>query len=215
MTSSQIVGRKHAIVYVRILIGYGIALLLLAALYLFLSSLSPRSIPSVVPLLTLGLIAVVAFFGLLSWMDERRFSWTVADEVLELRTGWLPWRTRYFSIEYETIFESYYTDGLLGQMLHYGTCVIRRTEGVTSKTEEPYVSNVKTLVRAINAKVKERREMLRQPMMVAAGATAVPLQSKSIAEQIRELALLKADGTITQEEFETVKRSILQSGVSA
>ena len=163
MAVSQVVGKKHAIAYLRILIGYGFWFLLFTAVFLWLGTTTSFQVPVALALVPLALMGLTAFGGLRSWMETKRFSWTVTDEGVDIHSGWFSWQRTKFDMPFDTIFEAYYTFGLLAKMFHYGHCVIRRTEGVTSATEAKFMANPGKLVGAINQGVKEFRDRARQP----------------------------------------------------
>lgn len=216
MAASELVGRKHAIVYLRALIGFAIWFSIFGWLFVWLATTTRFHVPPMLVLVVLGLVGLTLLFFLLSWMDVRSFTWTVTDGHVELHSGWLFWRKTSFNIPYETIFEAYYTFGFFAKILHYGHCVIRRTEGVTSTTGATYMAVPEKLVGAINAKVKEYRARAWQPIAMVAPAVAPAFgPAKTAVQQIGELAALKRDGAITTEEFEVMKKKIIQGKATA
>lgn len=211
MATDEIVARKHWIAYVGILLGYGIwFLILLGALLLIGTYQRDQPILAYVGLFVLVVLAASIFFFVWSWLDTKHFTWTAEEEKLVLRSGTMPWQKSEFGISYDTIFESYIQFGLVSKIFGYCECVIRRTEGVTTQTTASHMTNGEEVSRKINRKIKEVKALRYAGPQMISEAPRVE-SAKSQAEQLRELATLKADGTITAEEFDLMKRKIIQT----
>ncbi|MEW5979247.1 MAG: PH domain-containing protein [Acidobacteriota bacterium] len=194
MESTQCVGRKHKIVY--LWLAFTTALLVL----LCLSALTVPDVQRNLSGLVFLIVVVLLIRALAKWLYLRSFSWTVMDEQVVIKRGWLPWRKLHFEIPIDTVFEAYYTFGLFGRLFNFGHCTLRRTEGVTSEFSETYMARAEELVRLINRKVREFKKQQKQ---------APSVSTRSEVEELKELALLKADGSISAQEYETLKRKIV------
>lgn len=218
MAENEIVARKHWIAYLKTIVGYGIWFLILLAVLSFLffapreatHSLEDNAAAQIVGVIVLVVFALSAFFFLLAWMNIKNFTWTAEEERLVLRSGWLPWQRSEFGIPYDTIFESYVRFGFLDKIFGCRDCVIRRTEGVTSESVASHMTNGELISGKINRKVKELRALRHHPAPMISEAPHVG-PAKSTAEELKDLAALKASGVLTAEEFDLMKRKILQS----
>lgn len=216
MATDEIVARKHWIAYLKILLGYGIWFLILLAAFIAAGMARPgqeyMTGLEIVAVILLAVMAISAFFFLWSWMDTRRFTWTAEEEGVVRRCGWMPWQRSTFTYPYDTIFEVFYNDNILGHYIGYCDITIRRAEGVTSNVVATKMKNGKEMVRTIEQRIKEAKALQHispAPMMISEAPHVEPV--KSHTEQLRDLAALKADGTITHEEFELMKRKIIQA----
>lgn len=214
MAENDIVARKHLIVYLRILLGYGIWFLVLLTAFVYVGTVRPgpeyTTAIGIIMIVILAVLAISFFFFVWSWMDTKRFTWTAGEEGVTRRCGWMPWQRSTFTYPYDTIFEAYYTDNIVGHYIGSHTITIRRTEGVTSNIVAASMQNAKEIVQKVNQRVKEAKALQHVspvPMMVSEAPRAET--GKSQAEQLRDLASLKADGTITDEEFNLMKRKII------
>lgn len=222
MATDEIVARKHWFAYLKILLGYGIWFLILVVALAAAIAGASRSNPSyesesthaLVAIVVLVVMAISVILFLWSWMDTKRFTWTAEEERLVLRSGWMPWQRSEFGIAYDTIFESYFEANILDHFIGSSDITIRRTEGVTSKNVATNMKNGEEVSGMINRKIKETKALrYAAPQLLSQMISEAPHvgQGKSLAEQLKELAVLKADGTITAEEFELMKRKIIQA----
>ncbi|HZY71907.1 MAG TPA: PH domain-containing protein [Edaphobacter sp.] len=215
MATGEIVARKHWIAYLRILLGYMLWFSILLAVLLLIASWRPTdaqeyNLARILGGIDLIVIAASLFFFVWAWMDIKRFTWTAEEERLVLRSGWVPWQRTEFGIPYDTIFESYVRFGFFDKLFGCRDCVVRRTEGVTSETTATRMIHGEAISQAINRKAKEARALrYAGPQMMISQMPSVEAV-KSPAEQLRDLAALKADGTITAEEFDLIKRRVIQ-----
>jgi uncharacterized membrane protein YdbT with pleckstrin-like domain len=132
----------------------------------------------------------------------RTIKWIVTDEGVTVKQGILPWAKIDFLHPYDTIFEAYYGFGFFAKLFGYGTCHIRRTEGSTTEISEEKMQSAGKIVGLINDRLKElKRQMQGQ---------GTPAAARTDAEELAHLAQLKQDGAITAEEFETMKRKVIE-----
>ena len=193
MESAEFIGKKHSIVYIRMLLGtaFWVGLLLLLAT---VKDIRPYS---QWVLLLVGLVLLSAAFR---WLELMSIAWVVTAEDVIVQGGWLPWKKYRFEIPINSVFEAYYSIGFWAKLFNYGHCTIRRTEGTTSSFHERYLTRPQQLVGLINQKVKEFKKRSGRP-----GVT----QPASAVDQLKDLATLKADGSITGAEYEVMKQRII------
>jgi len=149
-----------------------------------------------------GINVYLVFRAIYSLFYIRTLQWIITDEGVRIKAGILPWRQTNIFHPYETIFEAYYEFGFFAKLLKYGECSIRRTEGITTAISEIRMHNAAKITGLINEKLK----LLRKETKGQAFAPA----AKTDTEELAHLGQLKADGTISAEEFETMKRKIIE-----
>jgi len=193
MESAEFIGKKHSIVYIRMLLGtaFWVGLLLLLAT---VKDIRPYS---QWVLLLVGLVLLSAAFR---WLELRSIAWVVTAEDVIVQGGWLPWKKYRFDIPINSIFEAYYSIGFWAKLLNYGHCTLRRTEGTTSAFSVTYLARARELTGLINQKVKQYRKRQEQPAVKRAGGDV---------DELKDLASLKANGSITGAEYETMKQRII------
>lgn len=139
--------------------------------------------------------------GVIRIMQVNSVKWTFTGELLIVQKGILPWTRTYLEIPVFDIYESLMNFGMLGHFLKYGNITIRRTEGITSKISEAALVNANELSMKINTAVRQfkmGKNGIVTPSPVPAG--------KSVAEELKHLAELKASGNLTQEEYDVLKK---------
>ncbi|PYO43909.1 MAG: hypothetical protein DMD29_01240 [Gemmatimonadetes bacterium] len=193
MESAEFIGKKHSIVYIRMLLGtaFWVGLLLLLAT---VKDIRPYS---QWVLLLVGLVLLSAAFR---WLELRSIAWVVTAEDVIVQGGWLPWKKYRFEIPINSVFEAYYSIGFMAKLLNYGHCTLRRTEGTTSSFSVTYLARARELTGLINQKVKQYRKRQEQPAVKRAGGDV---------DELKDLASLKANGSITGAEYETMKQRII------
>jgi len=193
MESAEFIGKKHSIVYIRMLLGtaFWVGLLLLLAT---VKDIRPYS---QWVLLLVGLVLLSAAFR---WLELMSIAWVVTAEDVIVQGGWLPWKKYRFEIPINSVFEAYYSIGFLAKLLNYGHCTLRRTEGTTSSFSVTYLARARELTGLINQKVKQYRKRQEQPAVKRAGGDV---------DELKDLASLKANGSITGAEYETMKQRII------
>ena len=193
MESAEFIGKKHSIVYIRMLLGtaFWVGLLLLLAT---VKDIRPYS---QWVLLLVGLVLLSAAFR---WLELMSIAWVVTAEDVIVQGGWLPWKKYRFEIPINSVFEAYYSIGFWAKLLNYGHCTLRRTEGTTSSFSVTYLARARELTGLINQKVKQYRKRQEQPAVKRAGGDV---------DELKDLASLKANGSITGAEYETMKQRII------
>ena len=193
MESIELIGKKHRIVYIELLLGTGTLVALLLAL---------RTVRDIRPYSQwiLLLVAVVVLRAAFTWLRLQSIAWVVTGEDVIVKGGWLPWTKSQFAVPVDSIFEAYYSIGFWAKVLNYGHCTIRRTEGTTSSFRETYLARPKELVGLINQKVRDFKKRQVRP------GTAPPVNE---VDELKSLAALKANGSITGAEFDAMKQRII------
>lgn len=197
--SALLVARKSLMAYVRSVIG-SILLLLACAIptaFAFLSGYPLFAYAGAV------ICFLVLLGGVLNLAYLASVRWTVDEEEVHVFEGVLPWAKRDFTYPYETIFESYYTYGFFAKLFGYGTLYLRLTDGVSSAVSESHMKDALKAVRSINSKVQELRKSQGQ------NTVTVSPEGKSQVEELTSLAALKANGDISAEDYEIMKRRII------
>src|SRR2546425_2154239 len=193
MESIELIGKKHRIVYIELLLGTGTLVALLLAL---------RTVRDIRPYSQwiLLLVAVVVLRAAFTWLRLQSIAWVVTGEDVIVKGGWLPWTKSQFAVPVDSIFEAYYSIGFWAKVLNYGHCTIRRTEGTTSSFRETYLARPKELVGLINQKVRDFRKRQVRPV------AAPPVNE---VDELKSLATLKANESITGAEFDAMKQRII------
>jgi Short C-terminal domain len=185
--------RKHSVAYVRWAIGTAI----LVGVPVAIAAATSGGLR-----IAFGVVALlVAGRRLHTFLILRSFRFTVTENDVTTAAGVLPWRKFYVTMPYETIFEAIYQHGVLGHFLHYGSVMVRRSEGMTTAWRETRVRDGHVLARLINDQLAQHRATLKPRTATAARADGV--------ESLAELAKLRANGDITREEYELMKAKII------
>lgn len=210
MATDRIVATKSKVLYVRLILGA----LTWVALWLGVVSLVSALFKSAHvavhestfgPWTFLG-VGLIVLWAIPKWLTVSSTSWSVDDEWVTIREGWLPWARKVFEIPFDTIFEAFWQAGFLGHFLGYAHCTIRRTEGNTTALVLTYARNSRDLVGAINEKVNDLRKA-RRPAETAAS------EPPNTADEIAKLVRLRDQGDINEEEFAALKKKLVDPAV--
>jgi len=193
MESAEFIGKKHRIVYIRMLLGtaFWVGVLLLLAT---VKDIRPYSQWVLLPV---GLVLLSAAFR---WLELRSIAWVVTAEDVIVQGGWLPWKKYQSHLPIDTIFEAYSGIGFWAKLLNYGHCTLRRTEGTTSSVSVRYLARARELTGLINQKVRDYRKRQERSAVTRSG---------SDVDELKDLASLKANGSISGAEYETMKQRII------
>lgn len=134
---------------------------------------------------------------------NSRVEWVFENNVLTTKSGLLPWRRTEFGIDISQIYEAYFTKSFMGTILGFGGIHIRRTDGVTSKIFQYSMNNHKKMVSEINKAISTNK-------INRIEKSEVIISKESLTDELRKLADLNKDGVITDEEFEKLKRKIIE-----
>ncbi len=150
-----------------------------------------------------GVNVYVVLMAIYSLFYIRTIQWIISDEGVRIKGGILPWRKNDILHPYETIFEAYYEFGFFAKLFRYGECSIRRAEGITTAISEKRMHNAARITGLINEKLQLVRKEIR-------GKVATTPTVRTDTEELAHLGQLKTDGTISMEEFEIMKRKIIE-----
>ena len=134
---------------------------------------------------------------------NSRVEWIFENNVLTTKSGLLPWRKTEFETDISQIYEAYFTKSFMGTILGFGGLNIRRTNGVTSKIFQFSMNNHKKMVSEINKAISTNKTNRHEK-------SEVITSKESLTDELRKLADLNKDGVISDEEFEKLKRKIIQ-----
>lgn len=151
----------------------------------------------------------VLIFGL--WILYKSFrriilnskvEWLFENNVLTIKSGLLPWKKSIFSVDSSHIYEAYFTKTFIGSILGFGGLHIRRTDGVSSAFYQYTMTNHKKLIKSINDSLVEvkKNQDLKPELAVT---------KESLPDELRKLADLNKDGIISDEEFEKLKKQLI------
>jgi hypothetical protein len=170
----------------------------------------------------LWVLALIRGIYRLAYLSTVR--WVVGPEGLTVARGILPWRKWNRFAPWSTIFEAFYTKSFIGHFLGYGTVTVRRAEGVTSAWKETRMQGSHQLTGTINAALAQHRNLMAPaPMAAPPPAPAAvpapapePMASAAASptpwagtDSLSDLARLKANGDITEEEYARLKARII------
>lgn len=134
-------------------------------------------------------------------------TWTVLPDGLRIRGGILPWRATDWHNPWPALFESSYRHGFFGFLLNYGTCLVTRSEGVTTNQTENRMHDAKRLSGMINTGIANQRARM-VPVAAPAPAPAAAVRSDPVAG-LTDLARLLANGDISRAEYDTLKARLI------
>ncbi|KQU67511.1 hypothetical protein ASD62_13680 [Phycicoccus sp. Root563] len=199
-TSGGVVFRKSLIAYLYTIVG---TVLLAGFLGLVAAGLSGGAKTFV----TLLVVAVLVR-GAYRVAYLHSVTWTVLPEGLRIRGGILPWKALDWHNPWPALFESSYRHGFFGFVLNYGTCVVRRSEGVTTNQTENRMHDAKRLSGMINTGIANHRAR-----MVPVAAPPPPTPTAAVRPDpvagLTDLARLLANGDISRAEYDTLKARLI------
>lgn len=190
------IGRKSPVAYVRT----ALATLFWLVVWGGAASLAFRNDLAGLGYIAVGIALVALASGLYTLAYLRTERWIVADDEVRMESGILPWRKTSFGCPYETIFEAFYTFGFFAKLFNYGTVTIRRTEGVTTHHTEHLMHDAAKLAALINTRLDEIRKLARGHG---------PAPARSPVEELAELARLRANGDIGDDDYDILKGRII------
>ncbi len=203
-------GRKSFVAYISVVIGQIIFLAIINGIFYGIDwgmrdAQAPETALRYLSWTWMAVNVYVVVMAIYTLFHIRTIRWIITDEGVRIKGGILPWRQMDMFHPYETIFEAYYAFGFFAKLFKYGECSIRRAEGITTAISESRMHNAAKITGLINEKLKLLRKEARGQTVVAAAPAA-----RTDAEELAHLGQLKADGTISAEEFETMKRKIIE-----
>ncbi|MBS1572680.1 MAG: PH domain-containing protein, partial [Bacteroidetes bacterium] len=145
---------------------------------------------------------VLLIFGIIRIFSNKSTSWTLTNEDLVIKSGFIPWRKTYFEIPKEDIFEAFYNKSMFGSMFGFGNISIRRTEGTTSIFSCTGMTEPQEITGSINSLV---REIKKSPKTQTMHFT----NNISLADEIQKLVELKNQGVLNDDEFNSQKQRLI------
>lgn len=152
----------------------------------------------------------VLFFGI--WIFYKalrniiltsRVQWVFEDGALTIKSGFLWWKRTAFTMWSSQIYEAYYTKSFMGTILGFGGVHIRRTDGLTTEFSQLTMTNHKKIIAHINTAIIDVKN------------NSIAKEQKtehqiSVTDELKKLADLKEDGTISEAEFEKLKKKLIK-----
>ncbi len=195
------VGKKAGIAYFGVIFAVVVALFVV----LIISEVATAG-SSEPPLWFFVAVVVIIALGALKWKSLNSTRWVVKQNQLIREWGFLPWTKRQFT--YSTmILEAGYKVGFFKTLFGYSTIWMTTSHGTTQEHSEPYMKDVKRLAEEILLMVRRCKEA-EEP-----AAAAAP--QKSAVDELKELAALRANSDLSDEEFEMMKAKILEGHSSS
>lgn len=159
----------------------------------------------------LGLLLL--FYAGTRLLANRQTSWMLTNDLLIIKSGFLPWRRVYYEIPKEDIYEAYFTQGIAGSMLKFATIVVRRNDGSASYFSESKMADFEEMIGRINDVVVKLKKS-NQHIVANTGEIVSELKRQNanaqlIADELYKLSALKEKGLITDEEFNAQKRKLI------
>lgn len=136
---------------------------------------------------------------------NSRIEWVFENNTLTTKSGLLPWNRTVFKTDISQIYEAFFTQSFMGTILGFGGLHIRRTDGVTSKIFQFSMNNHKKMVSGINRAISNYKNNQNEKVEVIAS-------QGSLTDELIKLADLNKDGVISDEEFEKLKKKIIDHG---
>lgn len=129
-------------------------------------------------------------------LELLKLRWTLTDHGVSLERGLLPWQKSSYHLRFDQIFECFYVSGFLGRMLGFGTLVIRKSDGISTREVQPYLANPGNFDKKLESFLCEKS---------AHKNSLAPIQGITVTEELQKLIKLKNDGHISEEEFSSLK----------
>lgn len=145
---------------------------------------------------------ILLIVGITKTLSNRSTSWTLTDEDLIIKSGFLPWNKIYLEIPKEDLYEALYSRGFFATIFGFGTLTIRRTEGTTSSFTTSGMTNPQEITGSINSLVREIKKKSRMNFINITN-------NQSVADEINKLLELKNQGLINEEEFAIQKQRLI------
>lgn len=196
MTALDLTIKKHWTVYIM----PGI-IILVALFFVYLSfGITTKWI-------SIGLLvfaSIVAISKILTVLNLASVRWSFNGGELLVTKGFLPWKKTHIQIPIFDIYDSSVSSGFMGHYLNFAHISIRRTEGMTSQLSERNLRSAVFFSGIVNQYVQEYKK--------EQNTTSQNQPRKSdVSLELQRLADLKNTGAITQEEFERLKRKLIDS----
>lgn len=160
--------------------------------------------------ITIG-VSLLYFAGT-RFLSNKQTSWVLTNDLLIIKSGFLPWKRIYYEVPKEDIYEAYFSQGILDSFFGSATLVIRRTDGLASTIAFKKMTNKEDIIGNINASIREHKKY---PQHIASNTSDIVQELRfqnaksSVADELYKLSILKEKGLISTEEFEAHKRKLI------
>lgn len=149
--------------------------------------------------------ALLIIYNALRIIFLATVKWRLTSSELYINKGFLPWKRASIQIPIFNIYDASVSYGVLGYFLGYGHITIRGTEGVTTHTYERCLTGAKKLSEQINSLAWKHKENKHKSI------TDYQPTGRSIAEELQHLSELKNNGSLTQDEYDTLKNKLINN----
>ena len=147
----------------------------------------------------------LVMYNLLRIYSISTVKWRLTRSELNISRGMLPWTKNLWQVPIFDIYESTVSYGLFGHILGYGNINVRRTEGVTSVICGSTLAGAKAFSSTLNGLVRDFKTSKNTIVMNQSAG------SKTVSDQLVDLADLKSKGELTQQEFDQMKKRLLEN----
>lgn len=186
--------KKHWVVYIKPVIIF-----ILALFFIYISFGIKTRWFSIVVLIFGVIIAVkkilkLVYLSSVTWIFNGNELWVVR--------GIFPWNKTQIQIPIFDLYDSIVYSNFLGHYLNFGHIRIRRTEGVTSQIQETYLAKAVNFSETLNLYIQEYKKS-RNLIDVN------QIQKSDLGIELQRLVDLRDTGAITGEEFEKLKKRLI------
>ena len=186
----NLVIKKHWVVYVK-----QVAIFILALLFIYMSFGIKAKWFSIVVLIFGVIIAIkkilkLVYLSSVTWIFNGNELWVVR--------GVFPWNKTRIQIPIFDLYDSAVYNNFLGHYLNFGHIRIRRTEGLTSQIQENYLAKAVNFSQTLNLYIQEYKKR-----------NTNQSQKSDLGMELQRLVDLKDTGAITGEEFEKLKKRLI------
>jgi len=187
--------KKHWVAYV-------------AACIVLLFSIGLLLFPSVI-------VRIFAFILLCASLMEiiqiTTVSWTITNDFIIIKSGWLPWRKHEYNIPVYGVYESFSRNGFWGHVLKYGEVILRRNDGRNSIYRGRQLKGAMGLSEKINSLVHAHEKNKKGSVNNTLNYTTNTFIF-NFSEEIKILDNLRREGKISPDEYETLKQRLIDQG---
>lgn len=129
-------------------------------------------------------------------------TWTLTTKYLIIKSGFLPWKKYEAHVPIFNIYEARYSKSFLGTFLGFANLIIHDTKGNTSRYFEKTMNRPRKITSAINGLIAEIQT--NNETEISKNTDTI-----SITSELRNLAALKDEGIISENEYSLLKSKII------
>lgn len=148
--------------------------------------------------------SIVALSKILTVLNLASVRWSFNGGELRVTKGFLPWNKTHIQIPIFDIYDSSVSSGFMGHYLNFAHISIRRTEGMTSQLSESYLAKAAGFSSVLNKFVQDYKKD-------QSFVNKNPAQTSDVGLELQRLVDLKNTGVLNEEEFERLKRKLIDS----